>query len=156
MRKVLFILLLAGIFGAAMAGAGSLIHLELIDHGILANGDGLAGKSVQIGQRTERVPGREGLAFGMVFRLMGERVESDIAYQTEITFRRAQGVPQDGSPRFRLAKTRHSRLGETEALWHRLTREQAAVPGQWLLRISHEGRVLLEKTFLVEPEQPTE
>ncbi|WP_022661059.1 DUF3859 domain-containing protein [Paucidesulfovibrio longus] len=145
------LLLLAALSGAAAAGAASLVQLDLIDHGILASGDGLAGKEVRIAQRTERIPGREGLAFGVTFRLTGSKDGADVAYQTVISFRPARGA-EDGSPRPRIAKTHHTRIGAEEALWHRLTKEQAAVPGQWLLRISQGGRVLLEKIFLVEPE----
>lgn len=157
MRHLPSILLLAVcILGPTAAlASGSLIQLEVIDHGILASGDGLAGKDVQIIERTERIPGRSGLAFGVTFKLVGGGNGSDVPYQSVISFRPARGA-EDGSPRPRFNKTHHARIDEPETLWHRLTEEQAKLPGQWLMRISQGGRILLEKIFFVEPEAKTE
>lgn len=152
MRTLLCTLFLAACLVAAGSARAETIRLELVDHGILVNGDGLAGKEVRIAQRTERVPGRAGLAFGVVFRLSGGKAGEPVPYQTEINFRRAQGVPQDGAPRIHIAKTRHGRFDEDQALWHRLSAEEAAVPGQWVLRVSQGGRLLLEKLFQLDPQ----
>lgn len=151
MRTLLAILLLIVGLLPCTSLADNLIRVKQLDHGILASGDGLAGKHVQIVERTERIPGRTGLAFGLTFEFEGGSPGDYLSYQTEISFRPARGT-ENGAPRIRFTKTRRTRIGDEDALWHRLEAPEAGMPGQWLLRISQGGRVLLEKLFTVTPE----
>ncbi|MGE4469392.1 MAG: DUF3859 domain-containing protein [Desulfovibrio sp.] len=145
---VIGVLLLA----TAASHAGNPTSAELVDHGVLAGGDGLAGRNVHIVQRTTKIPGRQGLAFGLLFRLQGA-VKAPLSYRTVISFRPAPGTHTGGQPRTRIAKTSRAKPGSTQALWHRLDKTQAAQPGQWTLRITSGGRNLLQQTFFVEPEE---
>ncbi|MDD4732792.1 MAG: hypothetical protein PHX58_12745, partial [Desulfovibrio sp.] len=51
------------LLATAASHAGNPTSAELVDHGVLAGGDGLAGRNVHIVQRTTKIPGRQGLAF---------------------------------------------------------------------------------------------
>lgn len=151
LRPFLTWLVLLSLFACpAGAGAKTSTSATLLDHGILASGDGLAGKRINIVRRTTRIPGREGMAFGILFRLEADSTVP-VSYHTVISFRPARGVVT-GQPNLRLSRTHRASPGETVGLWHRLDAEQAKLAGQWILRVSCQGRRLLEQSFFVFPE----
>lgn len=110
--------------------------------------------SMQLVERTQRIPARVGVAFGFSYVVEGPAaaLPAELNFVIRLPQRGGMLDPAVGRPVFTLEERVSARIGATNITGYIMDREWKVVPGRWNLEIWAGGRKLGEKSFeLVRP-----
>jgi hypothetical protein len=104
------------------------------------------------GEKTDKIPGKEGLRFGFSYVLTGEKKGTKVTVKHVYRFP-GNGMPTPGGPRAMIEQARDDIVGEPVLVgWSFVgAPPENIVAGEWSLEVWREDKKLVEKKFTVSP-----
>ena len=104
------------------------------------------------GEKTDKIPGKEGVRFGFSYVLTGEKKGTKVTVKHVYRFP-GNGMPTPGGPRAMIEQARDDIVGEPVLVgWSFVgAPPENIVAGEWSLEVWREDKKLVEKKFTISP-----